>query len=98
MRIPMVWVVAWFIATGLAAVVVTVSDKNRARGGKRRRIPERTLWYVSALGGSLVMFLTMRVIRHKTLHRRFMIGIPLLILVQVALVFLLWHNGLVIFI
>ena len=35
------------------------------------------------------MYLTMRIIRHKTLHKKFMIGIPLIILLQIVLVLLL---------
>jgi uncharacterized membrane protein YsdA (DUF1294 family) len=41
---------------------------------------------ISALGGSVTMLVTMLVIRHKTRHIKFMLGIPLIIIAQVALV------------
>ena len=58
-----------------------------------RRVPEKTLLAIAALGGSIAMILTMRSIRHKTKHAKFMVGIPLIIMAQcllaVALVFFL---------
>ena len=82
----------WWCVTGLAAVVMTVLDKHRARRGGHR-VPERTLLLTAAVGGAAVMLLTMRLIRHKTLHRRFMWGLPLMILAQAAAVAGMWHMG-----
>ena len=90
------WSLAWLIAVSLMAVAVTVWDKRRARK-QAWRVPERTLWLVSVLGGSVATYLTMRVIRHKTLHRRFMWGLPLLMAVQAALLFLLCYKKCIIF-
>ena len=84
MMISTEWVVAWLIATGIAAAGLTAYDKHRARKGVWR-VPERTLFLVALLGGSAAMYLTMRLIRHKTKHRRFMWGLPLLMLAQGAL-------------
>jgi uncharacterized membrane protein YsdA (DUF1294 family) len=42
-------------------------------------VRERTLFILSALGGCVAMYLTMLFIRHKTMHKRFMIGLPLII-------------------
>lgn len=90
------WVVAWLIAACLTAVAVTVWDKNRARR-REWRVAESTLWLVALLGGSAAMYGTMLFIRHKTRHRRFMIGLPLLLLAQVAFVYVCWRNQYVIF-
>lgn len=49
-----------------------------------RRIPEKTLLIISALGGSVAMLITMRAIRHKTQHMKFMLGIPAIIVAQCA--------------
>lgn len=68
----------------LISVIVCVADKSRAKKGKWR-IKESTLFLLSALGGSAAMYITMRVIHHKTLHKRFMIGIPLIIIIQATL-------------
>ena len=59
-----------------------ISKKNRVA----LRIPEKILFLLSALGGSVAMLATMLVIRHKTKHKRFMIGIPIIIVLQVVLV------------
>lgn len=37
-------------------------------------------------GGALAEYLTMKAIRHKTLHKKFMIGLPLFILIHVAII------------
>lgn len=68
------------------AVILTVTDKIRAmrRGW---RVPEATLLLVAALGGSVVMLLTMLLIRHKIRHPKFMLGIPVIILLQAAAVY-----------
>ena len=52
------------------AVFFTVYDKIAAKC-KARRIPERTLFTISAFGGAVFMYITMLTIRHKTKHRSF---------------------------
>ena len=70
-------------AVSLFAVIMTVHDKNAARKGAGR-VRERTLMFIAVIGGSAVMLLTMLAIRHKTRHKKFMIGLPLIILIQVV--------------
>lgn len=65
------------------AVIMTVSDKSRAKKHKRR-IAEKNLFGTAVLGGSAAMYLTMLLVRHKTKHKRFMIGLPLIMIVQTA--------------
>ena len=57
---------------------------------KTRRVPEKTLFLLSALGGSVGALLGMRVWHHKTLHRSFRIGIPLILILQIVLPAGLW--------
>lgn len=76
---PLLWYLA---AISLAAVAVAIWDKAIA-GKKRRRIPEATLFILALLGGSAAMYLTMLLIRHKTLHKRFMLGLPAILIVQI---------------
>ena len=66
---------------------MTISDKSRAKKHKRR-IPEKTLFITAALGGAAAMYMTMQAVRHKTKHKRFMIGLPLIISAQIALLIL----------
>lgn len=96
MELSTKWVLAWLIAASIVAILVTIWDKRRARR-QAWRVPERTLWLVSVLGGSVATYLTMRVIRHKTLHRQFMWGLPALVLVQAVLVFILWQKKCIFF-
>ncbi|MBR2319800.1 MAG: DUF1294 domain-containing protein [Clostridia bacterium] len=96
MQIATKWALAWLIAASVMANVVTVWDKRRARR-QAWRVPERTLWLVSILGGSVATYLTMRIIRHKTLHRQFMWGLPLLVVAQAVLLFFLWRKECIIF-
>ena len=75
----------WLAAISLAALVLTVYDKIAAKRLPGRRVPEKTLFIVSALGGSVMMYAVMQLIRHKTQHKCFMIGIPLIIALQLVL-------------
>ena len=65
----------------IVSMVVTIVDKINAVS-HRRRVPEKTLLILAALGGSVAMYLTMLVIRHKTKHIKFMLGIPIIVLFQ----------------
>lgn len=65
----------------IVSMVVTIVDKINAVS-HRRRVPEKTLLILAALGGSAAMYLTMLVIRHKTKHIKFMLGIPIIMLFQ----------------
>lgn len=75
----------WPGAVNLFAVLLTCIDKGCSRKRGARRVPERVLFAAAFLGGAAGMYAAMRVIRHKTLHRRFMIGLPLIIVLQVFL-------------
>ena len=83
------WVIfiAYIAVISLCSIAVCVRDKRVSKKNDvRLRIPEKSLFIWSLLGGSLAMFITMRLIRHKTKHVSFMVGIPLIFILQVALV------------
>ncbi len=73
----------WLILISLISVIVTVADKVKAKSGSQR-VPEATLMLLSVLGGSFAMLVTMLIIRHKTKHPKFMVGIPVILLLQVV--------------
>lgn len=71
----------------LVTIIATCLDKFFA-SRDMFRISEKTLIILALLGGSIAEYTTMRIIRHKTLHRKFMLGLPLILLFQIALAFL----------
>ena len=75
----------------LVSVIVTCYDKIAAKKFPGHRTREKTLFLLSGLGGSVAMFVTMQIIHHKTKHKSFMIGIPLIMLAQAALIFGVWY-------
>lgn len=76
--------IVYFLSVSFYSAALTCTDKRLAvKGG--RRIPEKKLFGAALLGGGAAMYITMRIIRHKTLHKRFMIGLPLIILLHTNL-------------
>jgi len=73
----------YLAVVSVISIIITIADKIKA---KRHawRIPEAVLLGWSAIGGSVAMLITMLLIRHKTKHAKFMVGIPLIILLQIA--------------
>mgnify|MGYP004664154255 FL=1 len=74
----------------VAGFILPAVDKRRAKKD-RWRIKESTLFLISALGGSVAMYISMRLFHHKTKHKRFMIGIPVIIVLQLGAVFAVWY-------
>ena len=81
----------WVGTISLISVIVCVYDKIAAKTLPRHRTPEKTLLLLSALGGSLAMYITMQIIHHKTQHKKFMIGIPVIMGVQILLIILYFY-------
>ncbi len=84
----------YFAIISVIAISVTAWDKLCAKRDMRR-VPEKTLFIISSLGGSLFMYCTMQFIRHKTKHKRFMIGLPLMMILQIVIIVglsILYHE------
>ena len=85
---PYSWIIlAVYVAIiSVCSVIACFYDKKISKlRVVKLRIPEKSLFVWSALGGSVAMFATMLLIRHKTKHISFMVGIPLIMVLQVAL-------------
>lgn len=66
-------------------------DKQKAKK-KKWRIPEATLMGIAAMGGSIGSLMGMYTFRHKTLHKKFTIGIPAILILQIGLaVAVIWY-------
>ena len=82
---PLHWALVGYLAlVNLIAFTVYGADKRRARKD-RRRVPEKTLFLLAIIGGSLGAFLGMRLFHHKTRHWYFVWGIPAIMALQIAL-------------
>ena len=80
----------WFILISAVSIIMTVYDKWAAKH-KKRRVPERTLLSLGLVGGAAAMYLTMKCIRHKTKKKKFMVGLPLEILLHVLIIFCFYY-------
>ena len=77
-------VLYYFIAVNVIGAVVCIYDKLAAARGWKR-VPERTLFFWAGV------FACMLLIRHKTLHRIFMLGIPAVMVLQAAILLGIHH-------
>ena len=83
---------AYIAVVSIVTVVVTVYDKIAAKKRPRHRIRENTLLLLAILGGGVAEYVTMLLIRHKTLHKKFMIGLPVIIFFHIAALVLLYFR------
>ena len=74
----------YILGINVIAFIVYGIDKLKAKRGKWR-IPESTLLLLAAIGGILGAWLGMKVWHHKTMHKKFQYGVPLLLILQLAL-------------
>ena len=81
----------YLIVISVISVIVCIYDKFASKHATKHRTRESTLLLLSALGGSVAMFVTMQLIRHKTKHVKFMLGIPLIIIAQIAVAVAVIH-------
>lgn len=80
----MKYLAVYLVMINLAAFALMGVDKSRARR-HAWRIPEKTLFLSAAFGGSLGAILGMQVFHHKTKHWYFVVGMPLIFALQLAL-------------
>lgn len=84
----LIWIYLAF--TNAAAFILCGFDKNAAKN-RKRRIPEKNLFFISAIGGSIGMLAGMLIFHHKTRKPAFYIGIPLIIVLQIAAKYYLFN-------
>lgn len=74
----------YLLIINLAGFLAMFLDKQKAKKGKWR-IPEKTLFLFAIAGGSIGTTLGMNLFRHKTKHWYFKFGMPLILMIQIAL-------------
>ena len=89
---PVGLLMIYLVIINLIAFLTFGADKRRARRD-RRRVRESTLFLLAVLGGSAGALLGMYVFRHKTRHWYFCVGIPAILILQIALPILISHIG-----
>lgn len=76
--------ICYIVVINLVSFMMFGIDKYKARRGQWR-ISEATLLAVAAIGGSIGAWMGMKVWHHKTLHSKFRYGVPIILLVHIAL-------------
>ena len=75
----------YLIVINIVTFLVYGIDKWKAKQGSWR-ISEATLLILAAIGGSIGALLGMKVWRHKTMHKKFKYGLPLILIIQIILI------------
>ncbi|MDO5292209.1 MAG: DUF1294 domain-containing protein [bacterium] len=83
--------VAYLIVINVIGFAIMGIDKKRAIRHKWR-IPEKTLFLVAIVGGSVGSILGMQKFRHKTKHMSFIIGFPAILIIQIIASIWLFLN------
>ena len=78
-------IIIYLIAINVVTFFLYGIDKWKAKRSKWR-IPEATLLGLAVIGGSIGAWLGMKVWHHKTQHKKFKYGLPLILLAQIALI------------
>ena len=84
-------ILGYLLAINIATFFLYGIDKYKAKKG-RWRISEATLLMMAVIGGCIGAWAGMRLCHHKTMHKKFKYGIPVIIILQVALAVYLLTN------
>lgn len=83
--------IIYLIIINLIAFFAMYLDKRKARYGKWR-IPEQSLFILAVMGGSIGAIAGMYTFRHKTKKLRFAIGFPVILVLEIILIFSIWND------
>lgn len=83
--------IIYLIIINLIAFLTMFIDKRKAKYG-RWRIPEQTLLILAIIGGSIGAMAGMYTFRHKTKKLRFSVGFPIILILQIILIFSVWND------
>lgn len=86
-HLPLTYVVTVSVFSAFFCIIDKINAKKR-----KRRVSEKNLLILSAIGGSLAMFITMLLIRHKVTKVKFMLGIPAIITIQLLIAYAMFDT------
>lgn len=86
----MKFVLLYLVIINVFGIYIMHLDKRKAKKGYWR-IPEATLFIIAFIFGSAGILLGMKFFRHKTRHFKFVFGIPAILMVQIYLLYKLFH-------
>lgn len=78
-------IIGYVITINVITLITYGIDKWKAKHNKWR-IPEATLLMLAVIGGSIGALCAMKLFHHKTLHKKFYIGVPVILLLQIAII------------
>lgn len=81
----------YLVCVNIAGFISMGVDKAKAKK-KAWRIPEATLFIIALIGGSIGSIIGMRVFRHKTRHWYFVVGMPLILVIQISVIVALFYS------
>ena len=87
-----VYILYYLIAINVITFLTYGFDKFKAKKGKWR-IPESSLLLLAIIGGSIGAWFGIKVWHHKTLHKKFKYGIPLIVIAQIAIVVYIFREN-----
>ena len=87
------FVYVYLIIINIVGFAAMGMDKSKAKKGQWR-IPEKTLFLLSIIGGSIGTWAGMYVFHHKTKHWYFVVGMPLILVLQLLLIWFAASRGL----
>jgi uncharacterized membrane protein YsdA (DUF1294 family) len=86
----LLYIMIFFLAINLLAFFIMLADKIKSTRPGAERISEGMLFFLATAFGSLGVYAGMFVFRHKTRKWYFLVGIPLVIIENVALLYLIY--------
>ena len=83
--------IVYLILVNIAGFLSMGIDKHKAKKGQWR-IPEKTLFLIAVIGGSIGSMYGMHLFRHKTKHKSFIYGMPAILIVQLLIVICVFFH------
>lgn len=82
----------YLLTINIAAFATYAWDKHVSKKKNAWRVPEKNLLLLAAVGGSVGALIAMYTLRHKTLHKKFFLGVPAILVIQVIIALYLTKN------